>query len=397
MTWPTIPLGTLAALAMGQAPPGAETNTDGIGTPFYRSGEFGDLRPTTRIWTTKPLRTGRRDDVFICVVGANCGEVNLGVDGAIGRSVAAISPDDGLDQRFLYHLLTSLTDGLRKGAQGSAQGVITRRALAEIPVPLPPLDGQRRVVDLLEDRLSRLDAAESLVVTCLRRLMSLRKSVLAGLHDGDPTPLGELAIDSGYGTSEKCIPDGPGPAVVRIPNLIDGRIDLSDEKRIASAKADVERYRLTPGDLLIVRTNGSVELIGRSAIVQDGVDAAFASYLIRYKLRPDRVIPAWVQAMLSTPQVRAKIESLAASSAGQHNLSLGKLNPLELPVPTLDVQAARLSRFTELEDQANRLRVELSTAQSRGARLRRSLLSAAFSGRLTGDVSDQLVAEEVNA
>jgi type I restriction enzyme, S subunit len=256
------------------------------------------------------------------------------------------------------------------------------KVIRQIPVPLPSLDEQCRIVDFLEDHLSRLDAAESLVTRSLRRLLSLRQSVLADLHDGDPTPLGELAADSGYGTSERCVPDGPGPAVVRIPNLIDGRINLSNEKRIASASADVERYRLTPGDLLIVRTNGSVDLIGRSAIVQEGVDAAFASYLIRYQLRPGRVIPEWVQAMLSAPQVRAKIERLAASSAGQHNLSLGKLNPLEIPVPGLDVQAARLSRLTGLDDQIQRLRNELSAAQSRAGNLRRSLLAAAFADEL---------------
>ncbi|WP_322921643.1 restriction endonuclease subunit S [Nocardioides renjunii] len=260
---------------------------------------------------------------------------------------------------------------------------VTLKSIREYPVPRFDAVEERRIVDLLEDHLSRLDAAESLVATSLRRLTSLRRSVLAGLHDGAPTTLGELAIDSGYGTSEKCVPAGPGPAVVRIPNLVDGRIDLSDEKRIASASVDVERYLLAPDDLLIVRTNGSVDLIGRSAVVQYGVDAAFASYLIRYQLRPDRVMPEWVQAMLSTPQVRAKIEKLAASSAGQHNLSLSKLNPLELPVPTVDVQAARLSRLAVIEDQVSRLRVELSTTQSRGVNLRRSLLAAAFSGRLT--------------
>lgn len=303
-----------------------------------------------------------------------------------------------VDHRFLmYSLMSPHSQAwIKENSAGSTVLHLNVADVRRIPIHFLPLIGdQRRIVDLIEDHLSRLDAAESLVATSLRRLMSLRRSVLAGLYDGDPTTLGELAVDSGYGTSEKCVPDGPGPAVVRIPNLVDGRIDFTDEKRIASASADVERYFLVPGDLLIVRTNGSVDLIGRSAVVQDGVDGAFASYLIRYQLRPDRVMPEWVQAMLSTPQVRAKIEELAASSAGQHNLSLGKLNPLVLPVPTLDVQAARLSRLADIEDQVSRLRVELSTAQSRGVNLRRSLLAAAFSGRLTGDASAQSEAEEL--
>lgn len=207
--------------------------------------------------------------------------------------------------------------------------------------------------------------------------------------------MGELAVDAGYGTSEKCIPEGPGPAVVRIPNLVDGQIDLTHEKRIASLDADVARYQLEPGDLLIVRTNGSVDLIGRSAVVQAGVDAAFASYLIRYQLNPDRVDPRWAQAMLSSPAVRARIETLAASSAGQHNLSLAKLDALLLPIPSLDTQDDGLRRLSEVDDQISRMRAALTAAESRGAALRGSLLAAAFSGRLTGSTSDLSVAEEM--
>ena len=75
---------------MGQAPPGTETNFDGKGTPFVKAGEFGERRPIIREWTTKPLKLAKSSDVFVCVVGATCGKLNLGEDCAIGRSVAAI-------------------------------------------------------------------------------------------------------------------------------------------------------------------------------------------------------------------------------------------------------------------------------------------------------------------
>lgn len=395
--WRTIPLIEAAEVTLGQSPPGDSYNDTGAGIPFFQGkSEFTATVAEVRKFTTAGTKFAMSGDILVSV-RAPVGPTNLApVHCAIGRGLAALQARAGVDQRYLFWAMRATEAELAKHGAGSTFAAVTGKQLkAHLVSIAPTIDQQCRIVDLLEDHLSRLDAAESLVSTSLRRLMSLRRSVLAELHDGDLTPLGELAVDSGYGTSEKCVPDGPGPAVVRIPNLVNGRIDLADEKRIASASADVERYRLTPGDLLIVRTNGSVDLIGRSAVVQEGVDAAFASYLIRYQLRRDLVMPEWVQSMLSTPQVRARIEKLAASSAGQHNLSLGKLNPLELPVPTLDVQAARLSRLADLEDQVSRLQVELSTAQSRGANLRRSLLAAAFSGRLTGDASDQSEAEEM--
>lgn len=146
---------------MGQAPPGSDCNSDGIGTPFVKAGEFGERRPIIREWTTKPLKLAKSTDVLVCVVGATCGELNLGADCAIGRSVAAIRPNPSLlNQGFLYAFLRGWTLRLRSGSQGSAQGVITREMLASIPMPLPPLAEQERIVKLLDeaDELRKLRA-----------------------------------------------------------------------------------------------------------------------------------------------------------------------------------------------------------------------------------------------
>ncbi len=296
-----------------------------------------------------------------------------------------LSPD--VDPRWVLYSMQR--PDVRRWADEHRHGVgrprLGLKVIRQIPVPLPPVEEQRRIVELLEDHLSRLDAADAYLKSSRRRLLAMERSVLGELHRGPTKRLVELAVGSGYGTSEKCVVDGPGVAVVRIPNLVNGRIDLDDEKRLADVAADVSGSMLSPGDLLIVRTNGSVDLIGRSAVVQDGIDAAYASYLIRYRLNTDLVRPEWVQAMLSAPQVRRKIEPLAASSAGQHNLSLAKLNPLELPVPSLEEQDSGLARLADLREISGRMRADLEAAGRRCGALRRAVLAAAFSGRLTGD------------
>ena len=113
-------LGDVAAFEMGQAPPGSECNTDGIGTLFVKAGEFGEQTPIRREWTSKPLKFGRAGDVFICVVGATAGKLNLGIDCAIGRSVAAIRPSPTIDTKFLYYQLQPWVLKLRAASAGSA-------------------------------------------------------------------------------------------------------------------------------------------------------------------------------------------------------------------------------------------------------------------------------------
>ena len=113
-------LDAVTEFVMGQAPPGAECNEAGQGTVFVKTGEFGRLYPEIREWTTKPLKFARQGDVLICVVGATIGKLNLAIDCAIGRSVAAIRPNEGLQTKYLYYMLMPFTLALRRESRGSA-------------------------------------------------------------------------------------------------------------------------------------------------------------------------------------------------------------------------------------------------------------------------------------
>ncbi len=386
--WPLVSLGDHATFVMGQAPPGSACNKSGDGTPFVKAGEFAGLRPVIREWTTSPLKMAASSDVLICVVGATAGKLNLGVDAAIGRSVAAIRPKDSLDPRFLYWFLQEHVQALRSGSRGSAQGVISKADLAEIEVPLPHIDEQRRIVDLLEDHLSRIDAAVSSLDAAGRWLLALRRSQLETTKrlasaSGRVLSLSQVSIDARYGTSAKCVIDGAGVAVVRIPNLVNGSVDLADEKRVEDPIGDMAGLMLEQGDVLVVRTNGSRDLIGRAAVVQEGVKAAFASYLIRYRVDESQVRPLWVRMMFDAPSTREALESMAASSAGQFNLGLKKLDTVRLPVPLLTVQDDLLASADTTFAALSRLGRQVQDARERAAGLRAALLAAAFSGALS--------------
>lgn len=163
MSWVEVELGKLATFTMGQAPSGQNINSNGVGTPFYRSGEFAEIRPISNVWTTTPLRAAKSSDVLVCVVGAYAGQVNLGVEGAIGRSVAAISPGPELDQHFLYYFLKSQEIFLRNASQGSVQSVISKEDLARLPIPLPPMEIQKKISQKLWALDSKIESNERLV------------------------------------------------------------------------------------------------------------------------------------------------------------------------------------------------------------------------------------------
>jgi len=180
-------LGDIADFEMGQAPPGRECNKDGVGTVFVKTGEFGELFPKKKEWTTKPLKFGKDGDIFICVVGATCGKLNLGIDCAIGRSVAAIRPKDGVETRFVYYQLMPWVLKLRASSSGSAQGVISKKQLKEVPVVIAPLEQQKAIVAEIEKQFSRLDEAVANLKRVKANLKRYKAAVLKAAVEGKLT------------------------------------------------------------------------------------------------------------------------------------------------------------------------------------------------------------------
>lgn len=186
-------LGDLATFVMGQAPPGNATNSAGEGTIFVKVGEFGSLYPEEAVWTTQPLKFAQKGDVLICVVGATIGKLNLAIDCAIGRSVAAIRPSEKLNQKYLYYSLMPFTLRLREGARGTAQGVISRPDLIGIQIWCPPLPEQHRIVAKVEELMALCDQLEAARAEREAARDTFTLSTLAKLNTPDPETFGEDA------------------------------------------------------------------------------------------------------------------------------------------------------------------------------------------------------------
>jgi type I restriction enzyme S subunit len=212
--------------------------------------------------------------------------------------------------------------------------------------------------------------------------------------------LDQLSWSSDYGTSERCEYDAPGPPVLRIPNVQAGEIDLSDIKRALNGSALSWGSELSPGDLLIIRTNGSKNLIGRSALVKKPFEVAHlhASYLIRFRTL---IVGNWLSDIWDASLIRGAIEAFAATSAGQFNVSMTELATLAIPLPPLDEISRIVLRIEEIRARVQRATNAVRANLSRASSLRATILSAAFSGKLVpqdfGDEPASVLLERIRA
>lgn len=211
-------------------------------------------------------------------------------------------------------------------------------------------------------------------------------------------PLGELVLDTQYGTSAKSNEAGLGRRVLRMNNITyDGAFDLTDVKWVELPGDETKKLQLRRGDLLFNRTN-SRELVGKTGVWEGPDEFTFAGYLVRVRLREDRVLPGWISRFMNSPVGKTALFHMAKPSINMANISASDLLRLHVPVAPIDHQR----RTIALLDKADAIRRKRNEAMSLTEELLRSVFLEIFGDPVTnpkgwgvkplGEVIDKLEA-----
>ena len=196
-------------------------------------------------------------------------------------------------------------------------------------------------------------------------------------------PLGLVVVDPVYGTSKKCGYGTGATGVLRIPNVRTGHIDATDLKSADFDDSEAARFSLQEGDVLTVRSNGSLSIVGKPAMIHQRHAAyLFAGYLIRLRPITQSLLPKYLVYMLMEPRVRAQIETKAKSTSGVNNISAKELQELSVRICCPEEQA-EIVRILDASLEATEIvDAEIEANLARAEALRQSILKKAFSGQL---------------
>ncbi|URN15579.1 MULTISPECIES: restriction endonuclease subunit S [Streptomyces] len=270
------------------------------------------------------------------------------------------------------------------GCQGrSVLPKINKEALVKLPVPVPPLEEQGRIVAVLEEQLSRLDAASETLRLSERRIDRYLQSVLYQMTSGfDTACLGDV-LASGL-TNGRSVPTRSGGfPVLRLTALSDSYVDLAQHKEGDWEESEASSFLVQRGDFLIARGNGSLSLVGRGSLVADAAfPVAYPDTMIRARPDADELLPEYLRIIWSSLSVRRQIESRARTTAGIYKVNQRILGEIEFPLPDVSTQRELCARWAAIEQHARHLMHTVSASKQRSNALRRSLLTEAFAGRL---------------
>ena len=280
--------------------------------------------------------------------------------------------------------------GTRAKGMGDRRRTLNPNSLLDAEIVLPPLSEQRRIVTRIEELASKIEEARLLREQSRKELGLVEQAYLAFEYDRlashfHLTELGDLLVEANYGTSEKSFSERTVDMmpVLRIPNVASELVNLTDLKFGLLPTTAKGRVLVDEGDILIVRTNGSSDLVGRCAVVPMLPEPmAFASYLIRLKCDEQKVQPEFLQIMLKHLRTAGFLIDFARTTAGQYNVSLGRLRLAKVPLPPLERQRSVLQRVKALQNKVISLRDIEQQSRLELAALLPSVLDKAFRGEL---------------
>jgi type I restriction enzyme S subunit len=304
-------------------------------------------KPRVIIGNEAPSRARKQvkhGDVIVSTVRPNLNAVAQ-VPEALDESVVStgfcvLRPNPTvLDSRYLYYCVQtdSFISQLVAQMRGASYPAVTDELVKAARITLSDLHTQRKIATWL-DRIYALRAERR---RCIKDLTALAEGLFhrmfgaAGLPE---LPLGELIVDGRYGTNAKCHSEPRGTPVLRIPNVVTGELDLTELKFAVMSQVEVERLALRNKDVLIVRSNGNRNYVGRCAVIEDDEQRAFASYLIRLRFDQSTIDSWYFRFFLSSAAGRILLEPWIRTTAGQSNLGLEALRSVVIPLPEIEAQ-----------------------------------------------------------
>jgi len=260
---------------------------------------------------------------------------------------------------------------------------INQDALLAIPTPVPPLAEQERMVKLLDEA----DDLRKLHVQADRRTADLIPSLFHEMF-GDPmrNPGGlpvvrvEEAgrVQLGRQRAPKYQTGKFTSPYVRVANVFEDRIDVSDLLSMDFDKRDFEHYRLEHGDILL-NEGQSTELVGRPAMWRNEVpDCCFQNTLIRFQPDRTRVLTDFALGIMLTYFRSGEFARISSKTSNVAHLGAARLAKMPFVLPPLPLQKEFAIQVTEIRE----LEARQAASRERLDALFQSMLHRAFRGEL---------------
>ena len=295
---------------------------------------------------------------------ATLGEVCiLDIDAATNQAIAGITiKDEDIDQKYLYYFLCSIKPKIMRIGRGVAQNNINLSILRSLEIPIPSLEEQKKVADVL-DAATALAAKRRRQLALLDTLTQSRFVEMFGdvicnsklwkvysFEDIASSRLGKM-LDSKQKTGKNSYP------YLANFNVQWFKFNLENLNEMDFDEADRIEFELKDGDLLVCEGGE----IGRCAVWHDEIQPCFFQKAL-HRVRCNRQIihPDYLAWWFKYNCDHDGFAAIAGAKATIAHLPGIKLKKLKVVVPPLELQEQFAEFVSEVDRQKAALRRSLT-------------------------------------
>lgn len=371
----------------------------------------------------------------------------------IDTHITLIRPDLSCISEYLCHFLLTLhvqkrIADLNVGSTNQLE--LPRSVVMQLPIPVPPLAEQRRIVARIDELFAQIAEGEAALARARQGLDTWRRSLLKAAVTGELTsdwreanpsvgsgadivsrirrlpneggrrrasqgkltvdreslpqlpaswvwaPLGELGeIVGGVTVDKKRAPADPVEVpYLRVANVQRGLLDLTEVKTIRVERSVAARLALRGGDILL-NEGGDRDKIGRGCVWREELPTCIhQNHVFRVRLRSAELNPLFISHYANEMGRRFFMEK-GKQTTNLASISLTKISELPVPVPPAAEVNEIMRRLATLMESEVDNESYVNTALESVKALKQSVLKAAFEGRLgTSDAADRRVTRD---
>ncbi len=337
-----------------------------------------------------------KNDILLNITGASvarcCIVPEKILPARVNQHVSIVRIDPSLaDPRYVLNVINSpfYKQYLLTIAQGGAtREALTKEKIENFEIQLPPLSAQNKMADVLStyDDLIEVNTHRIRILEQMAQVVYhewFGKVNTKSLPEGWKVTKLSTLVDTQYGYTESASESEVGPKFVRGMDINKYSYIQWDEVPFCPISvSELPKYKLSVGDIMVIRMADP----GKVGIIEKDINAVFASYLIRLRIKSPKLSPYFLFYFLLSDIYKDYVTG-ASTGTTRKSASAGVITDIDMIIPPDYLRQ-------KFEDYISTLRQLLNNLLDQNANLRRTrdlLLPRLVSGEV--DVSELEIAE----
>ena len=315
--------------------------------------------------------------ILIARVGANAGIINRGVGeyDVSDNTLIVCNNNIVYEYDFAYNQLTNYN--LNKLVFGSGQPLVTAGQLKRIKLPIPPMEEQRTIAEILGVWDEAIEKQSRLIEKLELRKRALMQHLLTGRTrlPGFTAPwqkvkLGEIGktYNGLTGKSKEDFEDGNAKFIPYINVFLNEKVNI-DKLEVVSVDESEKQNKVQYGDIFFTVSSETPDEVGMASVLLEYIDDTYLnSFCFGYRLNDFETLnPIFASYILRGDRFRNYMMVLAQGST-RFNISKNEVMKLRIELPSFSEQKAIAEVLTMADNEiaTHRKKLDALRLQKRG-------------------------------